>query len=168
MTFFLKGQKFDIVWKMTEWSHFIFKANYSTSQQSKSMSQPLMPKKRSGTVLWRPTRLSRTNSKKKKGPFHHRGLEWKSQKSRNTWSNRQVWPWSTKWGRANANRVLLREHTGHSKHSLPTTQGTTLHMDITRWSISNQINYILCNWRWRSSTQSTKTRPWAPYCQIQT
>ena len=30
--------------------------------------------------------------------------------------------------------VLPREHTGHSKHPLPATQGTTLHMDITRWS----------------------------------
>ena len=36
--------------------------------------------------------------------------------------------------RAKANRVLPREHTGHSKHSLPTTQEKTLHMDITRWS----------------------------------
>ena len=27
--------------------------------------------------------------------FHHRGLECKSRKSRDTWSNRQVWPWST-------------------------------------------------------------------------
>ena len=34
-----------------------------------------------------------------------------------------------------ANRVLSRERTGHSKHPLPTTQETTLHMDITRWSI---------------------------------
>ena len=33
-------------------------------------------------------------------------------------------------------RVLPREHTGHSKHSLPTTQEMTLHMDITRWSIT--------------------------------
>ena len=31
--------------------------------------------------------------------------------------------------------VLLREHTGHSKHPLPTTQETTLHMDVIRWSI---------------------------------
>ena len=31
--------------------------------------------------------------------------------------------------------VLPREHTGHSKHPLPTTQEKTLHMDITRWSI---------------------------------
>ena len=29
---------------------------------------------------------------------------------------------------------LLRERTGHSKHSLPTTQEKTLHMDIIRWS----------------------------------
>ena len=31
--------------------------------------------------------------------------------------------------------VLPREHTGHCKHPLPTTQEKTLHMDITRWSI---------------------------------
>ena len=36
--------------------------------------------------------------------------------------------------RAKANSVLPREHTGHSKHPLPTTQEKTLHMDITRWS----------------------------------
>ena len=33
---------------------------------------------------------------KKRCHFHYRGLECKSRKSRNTWSNRQVWPWSTK------------------------------------------------------------------------
>ena len=27
----------------------------------------------------------------------------------------------------------------------------------------NQIDYILCSWRWRSSIQSAKTRPWADY-----
>ena len=32
-------------------------------------------------------------------------------------------------------------------------------MDITRWSIQNQIDYILCSQRWRSSIQSAKTRP---------
>ena len=26
------------------------------------------------------------------GPFHYRGLECKSRKSRDTWSNRQIWP----------------------------------------------------------------------------
>ena len=34
-------------------------------------------------------------------------------------------------------------------------------MDITRWSTLNQVNYILCSQRWRSSIQSTKTRPGA-------
>ena len=29
-----------------------------------------------------------------KCPFHYRGLECKSRKSRNTWSNRQIWPWN--------------------------------------------------------------------------
>ena len=33
------------------------------------------------------------------------------------------------------NKVLPREHTGHGKHPLPTTEKKTLHMDITRWSI---------------------------------
>ena len=32
---------------------------------------------------------------KKRCLFHYRGLECKSRKSRNTWSNRQIWPWST-------------------------------------------------------------------------
>ena len=48
----------------------------------------------------------------------------------------QIWPWSTEWSRSKANRVLPREHTGHSKHPLPTTQEKTLHMDITRWLIT--------------------------------
>ena len=54
--------------------------------------------------------------------------------SQETWSNRQIWPWSTKWSRAKANRILPRECTGHSKHPLPTTQEKTLHVDIARWS----------------------------------
>ena len=33
--------------------------------------------------------------KKKRCPFHYRGLECKSRKSRNTWNNRQVWSWRT-------------------------------------------------------------------------
>ena len=72
---------------------------------------------------------------KKRCPFHHRGLECKSGKSRNTQSNRQIWPWSTELSRAKANRVLQRESIGHCKHSLLTTQEMALHMDITRWSI---------------------------------
>ena len=70
----------------------------------------------------------------------------------------QVWPWSTKLSRAKANRVLLREHTSHSKYPFPTTQEMTLHMDITRSQHRSQIHYILCSQRWRSSVQSAKTR----------
>ena len=71
---------------------------------------------------------------KKRFPFHYRGLECKSRNSGNTWSNRKIWPLSTKRSRAKANRVFPIERTGHSKHPLPTTQEKTLHMDITRWS----------------------------------
>ena len=38
-----------------------------------------------------------------------------------------------KESRAKANKVLLRECTGHSKHPFPTTQEKTPHMDIIRW-----------------------------------
>ena len=48
-------------------------------------------------------------------------------KSRNTWSTRQIWPWSTERSKAKANRVLPREHIGHSKYPLPTIQETTTH-----------------------------------------
>ena len=43
----------------------------------------------SWTVLWRCTRPLRTNTQKR-CPFHYRGLECKSRKSRNTWGNRQI------------------------------------------------------------------------------
>ena len=49
----------------------------------------------------------------------------KNRKSRNTWSNRQIWPWSMEWSRAKTNRVLPRKCTGHSKHPLPITQEIT-------------------------------------------
>ena len=126
-------------------------------------------------VLWRPTRPSRTNTKTR-CPVYHRGLECKSSKSRDTWGNRPVWPWSTKWSRTKANRVLSRKYTGHSKYPLPTTQETTRHMDIIKWSIPID-HYWLCylqpkmeklytvsknktwNWLW--------LRSWTPYFKIQ-
>ena len=33
-------------------------------------------------------------TRKKRCPFHYRGLECKNRKSRNTWSNTQIWPWN--------------------------------------------------------------------------
>ena len=126
-------------------------------------------------VLWRPIRPFRTNTQKR-CPFHYRRLECKSRKSRNTWSNRQIWPWSTEWSRAKANRVLPRERTGHSKHSLPTTQEKTLHMDITRWSTpkSDWLYSLQPKMEKLYTVSKNKTgswlwlRSWTPYCQIQT
>ena len=86
-----KMQYLDAISKTTEWSLFISRVNHSISQSSKSMPQPVMLISWSWTVLWRPTRPFRTKTQKR-CPFHYRGLECKSRKSRNTWSNRQVWP----------------------------------------------------------------------------
>ena len=58
----------------------------------------------------------------------------------------QVWHWSTKWSKAKANTVCPREHTGHSKHTLPITQEKTRQRQGS--------------WLW--------LRSWTPYCQIQT
>ena len=116
-----------------------------------------MLKKLSWTILWRPTRSFRTNTQKR-CHFHYRGLECKSRKSRNTWSNRKIWPWSTEWSRARADRVLPRECTGHSKQPLPTTQKKTLHMDITRWSTLKSDWLYSLQPKMGSSIQSARTR----------
>ena len=113
---------------------------------------------------------------KKRCSFHYRGLECKSRKSWNIWSSRQIGPSSTKQSRSKAYRVLPREHTGHSKYPLPTTQEKTLHMDITRWltlksdwlySLQPKMEKLYTvsknktgSWLWLGS--------WTPYCQIQT
>ena len=69
----------------------------------------------------------------------------------------KFWSWNSEWSRAKASRVLPREHTGHSKHPLPTTQEYTWTSPDAQHQ--NQSDYILCSQRWRSSIQSTKTRP---------
>ena len=89
---------------------------------------------------------------------HYRGLECKSRKSRKTWSNRQIWPWSTEWSRAKANRVLPRDtlviantlFQQHKRRLYIWTSADGQHQ--------NQIDYILCSQRWRRSIQSAKTR----------
>ena len=73
------------------------------------------------------------------------------------WSNKQIWPWSTEWSRAKANRVLPRERTAQQyKRRLYTWTSP----DSRHW---NQTDYILCSQRWRGSIQSTKTRPGADF-----
>ena len=122
------------------------------------MPPPVALKNWSWMGLWRPTRPFRTNTPKR-CPFHYRGLECKSRKSRNTWSNRQIWPWNVEWSRANANRVLPRECTGHSKHPFQQHKRRLYTWTSPDGRYQNQIHYILCSRRWRSSIWSAKIRP---------
>jgi len=84
--------------------------------------------------------------------------DWKAKVgSQETPGNRQVWPWSTKWSRAKANRVLPREHSGHNKHPLSTTQELLYTWTPPVGQYQNQIDYILFSWIRRSSIQLAKT-----------
>ena len=125
-------------------------------------------------VLWRPIRPSRSNTKQ--DVLFIIG-DWNAKVgNQDTWSNRQVWPWSTKWNRENANRVLPREPTGHSKRPCPTTKETTLYMDMIRWAIlkSNWLYSLQLKLEKLYTVSKNKTcsclwlRSWTPYCQIQT
>ena len=99
----------------------------------------------------------------------------KSKKSRNTWSNGQIWPWSTEWSRAKFcqiefGKTVCQENTLVIANTLSQQQKRRLYT----WTspdgqCRNQIDYILCSQRWRSSIQSRKTRlrSRTPYCQIQ-
>ena len=168
-------QYLDAVSKMTEGSLFVSKANHSISWYPSLCPNQQHWRSWSWTVPWRSTRPFRTNTPKRY-PFHYRGLECKSRKSRNTWSNRQIWPWNMEWSMAKANRVLPRKCTGHSKHPLPTTQEKTLHMDITRWSVlkSDWLYSLQPKMEKLCTVSKNKTgswlwlRSWTPYCQIQT
>ena len=163
----------DAISKMTEWSLFISKAPFIiTVIQVCALTNNA---EEAEQFYEGPTGPSRTNTQKR-CHFHHMGLECKSRKSRDTWSNRQVWPWSTKWSRAKANRVLPRECTGHSKHPLPATQERTLHMDITRWS-TPKLDWLYSlqpKMEKVYTVSKNKTGRWlwlrsrTPYCQIQT
>ena len=138
------------------------------------MPQPVMLKKLKLNSSMKTYKTFETNIQKI-CPFHYRGLEYKSKKSRNTWSNRQIWSWSTKWSRPKANRVLQRELTGQRKHTFPTTQEKL----YTRTSPDGQyivrlIIFLQPKMEKLYTVNKSKTgswlwlRSWTPYCQIQT
>ena len=89
--------------------------------------------------------------------FSLQGLECKSRKSRNTWSNRQIWPWSTEWIRARLiefcqeNALVIANTLFHNTRE----DYTWTSLDGQYW---NQIDYILCSQRWRSCIESAKRR----------
>ena len=121
------------------------------------MPQPLMLKKLNLNILWRFTRTYRTNTKKR-CPFHYRELEGQSRLSRDSWSKRQIWPWSTKWSKSKANRVW-QENALVIANTLFQQQKSRLYTwtspDGQYW---NQIDYLLC-----SQNQSAKTRSGADF-----
>ena len=82
---------------------------------------------------------------KKRCPFHYRGLECKSRKSRNT--GQRLIEFCQENALVTAN-TLFQQH----KRRLYTWTSP----DGQHW---NQIDSILCSRRWRSSIQSAKTRP---------
>ena len=165
---------------MREWSWFPSKAKHSTFTVIPVYAPTTDAKE--AEVEWfydDLQELLELSPKKKRCPFYHKGLERKSRKSRDTKNNKQVWPWSRKWSKAKANRILSRKHAGHSKHPFPTTQEATQHMDITititRWSIP-KLDW-LCSLQLRMeklyTVSKNKTwsqlwlRLWATYCKIQ-
>ena len=88
----------------------------------------------------------------------NRGLEWKSRKSRDTWSNRQIWPWRTKRSRVKFTNFAKRMHSSQQIPSSNSTREDCTHGHHQTVN-TDQIDYILCSQRWRSSIQSAKTRP---------
>ena len=78
-------------------------------------------------------------------PFHYKGLECKSRKSRNTWSNRQIWTWNTEWSRQrliefcqeNALVIANTLFQQHKRRLYTWTSPDGQHQ--------NQIDYILCS-----------------------
>ena len=81
-----------------------------------------------------------------------------NRKSRNTWSDRQIWPWCTVLSRARLiefcqENALIITNTLFQQHERRLYTWTSPDGEH-----QNQIDYILCSQRWRSSIQSAKTR----------
>ena len=80
---------------------------------------------------------------KKRCPSHYRGLECKSKKPRNTWSNRQIWPWSTEWiGFCQENALVIA-------NTLLLLQKTVLEKPSTTLG-ELENSGLLCQWAQRS------------------
>ena len=77
--------------------------------------------------------LKVTPKKKKKDVFFIMG-DWNPKAGRDTWSSRQVWPWSR--NKAGQRLIeLCKENSLVIANTLIQQHEMTLHMDITRWSI---------------------------------
>ena len=146
---------------VTEWSLFVSKANI---QYHSNPSLCLIHKwERSEVlmVLWRPSRSSRTNTKK--------CILWFTKGDWNAKVGSQdIHGITGKFGLWVQNEARQRLTEFCKENAL--VKGNTLFQQHKRWIYTwistdgqyrNQIDYILCSWRWRSSIQSAKTRPGA-------
>ena len=93
--------------------------------------------------------------------FSFWGLECKSRKSRNTWSNGKFG-----FGVQNEGRQRLIEFCQDNALVIANTLFQQHERRFYTWTSpdgqhQNQIDYILCSQRWRSSIESAKTRPGA-------
>ena len=111
-------------------------------------------------VLWRTTRSSRTNTQKR-CPFHYRGLECKSR-------SQETPGLTVKFGLGMQNEAGQRliEFCQGNALVIANTLFQQHKRRLYTWTSpdgqhQNQIDYILCSQRWRSSIQSAKTRPGA-------
>ena len=89
--------------------------------------------------------------------------DWNAKVGRNTWSNRQIWPWSTEWS-----RQRLIEFCQENTLVIANTLFQQHKRRLYTWTSPdgqhrNQTDNILCSQRWRSSIQSAKIRPGADY-----
>ena len=129
----------------------------------------------SWTILWRPTRPFRTNTQKR-CPFHYRELECKveSQETPGVTGKFGLGIWNELGQRLIEfcqENALVIANTLFQQHKR--TLYTWTSPDGQHW---NQIDYVLCSQRWRSSIRSAKNktrsrlwlRSWTPYYQIYT
>ena len=108
-------------------------------------------------VLWKPTRSFRTNTQNR-CPFHYRGLECKSKKSKTpgVTSKFGLGVWNEAGQRlieSCQENVLVIANTLFQQHKRRLYTWTYTFSQY--WA---QIDYIFCSQRWRSSTKSAKTR----------
>ena len=113
-------------------------------------------------VLWRPTKPSRTNTQRRY-PFNHKRPECKV-------ASHEIAGITDKIGLGVQNEVgqKLTESCQENILVITNTHSQQHKRRLYTWTspdgqYQNQIDYILCSQRWRSSIQSAKTRPGADY-----
>ena len=81
--------------------------------------------------------------------------------TRDTWSNSHIWPWNTNWSRQRLTEFCQENALVRASTLLQQHQRQLYTWISPEGQYQNQIDYIVCSQRWRSSIQSVKTRPGA-------